>query len=165
MTRTTPPLVALAAGICWSTLVLSPFARGMDKVEPDNRDITELNEALTTLRSSIGHEVGIPKASDRSQCVVLPIGAQPCGGPSDYLVYSMQVSDTARLQALVTQYTALQRRRNEQTQTAGICSVRPVPDATVESGRCVLTYGATDLLPEISSYERSASPEDVMSGD
>lgn len=91
---------------------------------------------LKKLAQEIMDEIGTPKADRVEQCRSIGFGAKPCGGPWRYLVYSRRVSDSEKLQTLVAQYNALQRKINEEEGIASDCSAVGPPTIVLEGGEC-----------------------------
>jgi hypothetical protein len=62
---------------------------------------------LDAMRESIAGQVGDAPCSSPTVCRTLAMGAKPCGGPREYLVYSVSFSDSARLATEVTAVSCL----------------------------------------------------------
>ena len=93
-------------------------------------------ERLRELKRAIDEEIGEPRADSVSQCRDIPFGAKPCGGPWMYLVYSTARTDESKLQRLVREFNALQKKINEEEQVGSDCSVPPEPELVLENGVC-----------------------------
>lgn len=105
--------------------------------DPFKRQALEaLRDELQMFRSLIDRELGDPIADDPGQCGVMAIGANPCGGPAGYLVYSRQVSDPVRLKELADRYNQLAATHNRMTQAIGICILAPIPRPVIVEGKC-----------------------------
>jgi hypothetical protein len=96
-------------------------------------------ETLTsdTLRESIARQVGTAACSSAAVCRSLPLGSKPCGGPRQYLVYSLAVTDSARLAADAARYTQAEAQRNRETGLVSDCSMLIAPQVSCVSRRGV----------------------------
>ncbi|WP_194755408.1 hypothetical protein [Aliidiomarina indica] len=94
---------------------------------------------LEALRLQVHRTIGTPFATDPSQCRVLPFGAKPCGGPSRYVIYSIQETDPDVIEPLVDQYNTWSEIYNEREGLMSDCAVVPEVSATVINGICVPT--------------------------
>ncbi|RTE87492.1 MULTISPECIES: hypothetical protein [Gammaproteobacteria] len=95
------------------------------------------------LMSAILNEIGAAKASELSQCKVLPVGQRPCGGPARYLAYSTITSDQATLEMLAQRYNALSAELNEQEGLMSTCEVMPEPTVQLVNGQCTISQSAS----------------------
>ena len=93
-------------------------------------------ERLRSLKRAIDEEIGEPRADSVAQCKYIPFGAKPCGGSWMYLVYSKARTDESKLQRLVREFNALQKKINEEEQVGSDCSVPPEPELVLENGVC-----------------------------
>lgn len=100
-------------------------------------DSTNLDEmTLQQVALEIRDEIRTPRASNISQCKVLPIGPKPCGGPFMYLSYSTMVSNEGRLNILKEKYWELNHQRNIEYGLSSDCSFLNPPKITFENGVC-----------------------------
>jgi hypothetical protein len=93
-------------------------------------------ERLRSLKRAIDEEIGEPRADSVAQCKYIGFGAKPCGGPWMYLVYSTARTDESKLQRLVGEFNALQKKINEEEQVGSDCSVPPELELVLENGVC-----------------------------
>ena len=91
---------------------------------------------LQALEEEIMEEIGTPMADVAEQCRVIAFGSKPCGGPWEYLVYSVKVSDEERLKRLVRRYNEMEEEYNEEHDIFSDCSVTPRPEVGLVDGRC-----------------------------
>jgi len=112
------------------------------------QDLEALRQELRIFRSLIDRELGDPIADDSGQCGVMPIGANPCGSPVGYLVYSHQVSDPVRLEELADRYRQLAKAVNRITRAVGICMMPPKPLPVIVDGRCRASFQHYDSQPK-----------------
>jgi hypothetical protein len=93
-------------------------------------------ERLRDLKRAIDAEIGEPGADSISQCKYIAFGAKPCGGPWTFLVYSTKRTDESKLQQLVKEYNALQKKINAEEGLGSDCSVPAAPELVLENGVC-----------------------------
>ena len=93
-------------------------------------------DSLESLRTSAFQLVGEPACQDASQCRSVAFGSKPCGGPSSYLVYSTQATDSAALAAVAERYRELQADANRALGRVSDCQVVPRPAVMCEGRRC-----------------------------
>jgi len=70
------------------------------------------------------------------QCQTIGYGDKPCGGFRSYLSYSTQVTDKARLEALVERYNKLDRMINQQNNMMGTCEAVVPPSLSCQNAVC-----------------------------
>jgi hypothetical protein len=110
-------------------------SRGLTTAVYSARDQSD-RERLRELKRAIDEEIGEPRADSVAQCKYIAFGAKPCGGPWTFLVYSTTRTDESKLQRLVREYNALQKKINAEEGLASDCSVPPEPELTLENGVC-----------------------------
>jgi hypothetical protein len=100
--------------------------------------VGERPDTLTadTLRQSIARQVGSATCSSAAVCRTLALGSKPCGGPRQYLVYSLSVTDSARLAADAARYNQAEAEKNRQRGLMSDCSMLIEPQVSCVSGRC-----------------------------
>jgi hypothetical protein len=106
-----------------------------DTLTPD----TLTSDTLTsdTVQESIVRQVGTAACSSPAVCRTLPLGSKPCGGPRRYLVYSLDVTDSARLAADAARYNQAEARRNREEGLVSDCSMLLPPQVSCVSRKCV----------------------------
>jgi len=112
------------------------------------QDLEALRQEHRIVRSLIDRELGEPIADDSGQCGVMPIGANPCGSPNGYLVYSRQVSDPVRLKELADRYRELAKAVHRITQGVGTCMMPRQPRPVIVEGRCRASFQHYDSKPK-----------------
>ena len=90
------------------------------------------------LLARIRGAVGEAKCSANSQCLTLPIGERPCGGPEQWLAYSSATAPVEPLKAWSAELSDAAKRRNASSGVAGNCRYTPDPGAACVAGRCVV---------------------------
>lgn len=91
--------------------------------------------------SEIKRLIGTPACSDNTQCRALPVGAQACGGPQEYLPYSTVKTDEQALLALAERSKTERQAEVARTGELSICLHRPDPGAVCVAGACQLGAG------------------------
>ena len=92
--------------------------------------------------------IGSARCTQDSQCRSIGIGANPCGGPEQYLAWSILATDADALRTLVARYAEQRRKLHEQTGMASVCVLLPEPgvrcgrQGTDAADRCVLVPAA-----------------------
>lgn len=76
--------------------------------------------------------------SDNGQCRSLPLGAQACGGPSDYLAYSTLRANEKQMNELGERYKAERQAAIAKSGEMSICRYLPDPGAVCVAGTCQL---------------------------
>jgi hypothetical protein len=95
--------------------------------------------ALKTMREQIVKSIGEARCINLVHCRVLPLGARPCGGPSEYLAYSSSTGNREMLEAKAYEYSFLEEEVNRKNSAAGACAVLPEPRVACIDGRCTLS--------------------------
>jgi hypothetical protein len=127
---------AVLVGWAGSALIIGGFGSlscaGKQAAVPERRD------SLTSdsLRQSIARQIGTATCSSPAVCRTQALGSKPCGGPRQYLVYSLTVTDSARLAADAARYSEAEARMNREKGLMSDCSMLVPPQVGCVSGRC-----------------------------
>lgn len=128
----------------------------------------EEQETLVAMRAEI--EQMIDASGPLSSCRSLALGAKPCGGPWQYLVYSTAQTDSAALDAKVREYNALESDMNARYGAVSDCALVVEPALGTRDGRCVavgtdmgLTRSDTLLLADGVGVDAKSDPFAVSS--
>jgi hypothetical protein len=70
------------------------------------------------------------------------LGARPCGGPEEYVTYSIWNTDREQISILVSEYNLLKEDLMHDSDQAGTCEVLPQPGVDCIRSQCVLVPGA-----------------------
>ena len=92
---------------------------------------------LATLKTELDFLVGEASCSELSECRALPFGANPCGGPWEYLIYSSINSDTLKIREKVDEYNEWNEVINERYGYTSDCNKAEVPQLLCLNGICV----------------------------
>ncbi len=79
-----------------------------------------------------------------SDCIILPIGARACGGPSDYIVYSKSNAYADYIVKLAALTSELEKDYNKDHLTSAFC-----PEIVVPTGMCSNNMCKQDKLKTI----------------
>ncbi|MET1258990.1 hypothetical protein ABV409_06595 [Flagellimonas sp. DF-77] len=116
----------------YSMLIVAVCFTACD-AEDDELDLDEQFEALVALSESV-------TCVDPAEWRVAGIGAKACGGPSDYIAYSVAIDTLDFLQRLET-YNEGVAARIADSGLFSDCSITPPPRAvSCENGKAVLMY-------------------------
>jgi hypothetical protein len=130
----------LRDGILLGSLGIALVSAGLGSLgcTPKQTPIGEQPDSLTSasLRESIARQVGTAACSSPAVCRTLPLGAKPCGGPREYLVYSLSVTDSVRLAANAARYNELEAQSNREKRLVSDCSMLIAPRVSCVSGKC-----------------------------
>lgn len=74
--------------------------------------------------------------AQNEDCSVLEFGSRPCGGPSDFAVYSSVQTNLSTLQKLVVEYTSEEKAYNEKLGAVGTCEALLKPSVSCHQGFC-----------------------------
>jgi len=92
---------------------------------------------LEAWREDILAMVKDPACSDSTECRCIGLGAKPCGGPWEYLIYSVSSVDTSALVEEVAEYNNLNAVLNQRYGWVSDCSITRVPNLGCRDGKCV----------------------------
>jgi hypothetical protein len=71
-----------------------------------------------------------------NQCRTLPIGARPCGGPEEFVVYCPRTTDVAALERKAAELERAQKAFNEKSGLMSTCEMRMPPRVVHVGGAC-----------------------------
>jgi len=92
---------------------------------------------LDKIRSEILVIVGEATCAEQAECFYIGLGAKPCGGPWEYLIYSSANTDTTELFLKVQEYNDWNIVINKRYEYVSDCSVPDPPKLVCISGKCV----------------------------
>jgi len=75
-------------------------------------------------------------------CRVIGLGARPCGGPEEYVAFSIWNNTGDELGNLVTEYNLLKEELMLDSDEVGTCEVLAKPNANCAQSRCVVMPSA-----------------------
>ncbi len=71
-----------------------------------------------------------------AQCKAMPMGAKPCGGPTEFVIYCSVGTDEKVLTEKVQAATDAEKAKNAATGAMGTCLALAQPKVTLVSGVC-----------------------------
>ena len=92
-----------------------------------------LETRIATIDAEVKTRIGPAVCSIDSDCRALPMGALACGGPSEYLPYSIRGTDEGALSRLSADHQRLSAELNAQRQAVGPCVALAVPTPVCQS--------------------------------
>jgi len=118
--------------MCTSILFALALA-ACDESANESADRARLDE----MRAAILALVVDPVCADSADCRSIGLGRKPCGGPWEYVVYSVASVDSSELAAQVATYNQFNAELNLRYGWVSDCSVPPPPVVGCRNGRCV----------------------------
>lgn len=95
-------------------------------------------DAEAALLVRIRGEIGAATCDNDAQCRTLPIGEKACGGPEQWLAWSITTGRADQLKAWSAELAALQRQRQQASGMMSNCAYNADPGAQCQARRCVL---------------------------
>ena len=92
---------------------------------------------LDAWRDAILSMVANPVCTDSTDCRAIALGAKPCGGPWEYLIYSVSSVDSSALAQEVANYNDFNAVLNQRYGWTSDCSIPPMPRPGCKDGKCV----------------------------
>ena len=98
-------------------------------------------EAVVRLRNELSAAIGDAKCRNLVNCRVIGLGVRPCGGPEEYVAYSIWDTDREQISILVSEYNLLKEDLMHDSDQVGTCEVLPEPGVDCIREQCVLVPG------------------------
>lgn len=125
--RTIAPLLVLLAA---ASAAQCPTGAPQDQDRPaDQGRVSRLEAEARALARTDG-------CASSDQCRSAPVGARPCGGPRDYIVYCARTTDSAALYRKLDELRQAEMEFNRKTGAASTCEFRTPPGVGLEAGQC-----------------------------
>ena len=96
-----------------------PWGAGSDEKQ-DRMILRRMYEAIVAC-------IGTPYCREGADCRSVAVGAKPCGGPWEYLIYSAATLDEETLFEFVARHEEFERYMNERYGYVSTCDIPPVP--------------------------------------
>ena len=106
---------------------------GEDEPRTEEGDRAQLEE----MRQEIDELIGDAVAASIADCRYAGLGSKPCGGPWEYIVYSVSSTDSTALAERLRAYDAFEAEMNERYGYLSDCSVPNIPVMAFKDGRCI----------------------------
>lgn len=112
--------------------LLAPFGCGQptNSMDQDRTNLQAMREEITAL-------IREPVCIGVEDCRVVGVGSKPCGGPWEYLVYSVMVTDSTELANETRQYNEAEQEFNERHDVVSTCDLLMPPALGCTNNRCV----------------------------
>ena len=94
-------------------------------------------EAAARLREQISALIGEARCRNLVNCRLVGLGVRPCGGPEEYVAYSIWNTDREGIGIVVSEYNLLREDLMLETDEVGTCESVPKPDVNCINSRCV----------------------------
>lgn len=91
---------------------------------------------LVEMRQEIDMLIGDAAASSIADCRYAGLGSKPCGGPWEFIVFSVSSTDSTALAERLTAYDAFEADMNMRYGYLSDCSVPNIPVLVFKDGRC-----------------------------
>lgn len=92
---------------------------------------------LMEMRREIDMLIGDAAAASIADCRYAGLGSKPCGGPWEYIVYSVSSTDSTALAERLKTYDAFEAETNARYGYLSDCSVPNIPNLAYKDGRCI----------------------------
>jgi hypothetical protein len=120
-------LLSLLAAACSAPRNTPPA--GEQGAASDSTTLARLEAEVRALARADGCEAA-------GECRVAPLGARPCGGPRDYLVYCARRTDSVALFRKLGELQRAEQAYNERQGLMGTCEFRTPPGVAFAGGAC-----------------------------
>ncbi|NKB70059.1 MAG: hypothetical protein GKR89_23550 [Candidatus Latescibacteria bacterium] len=104
--------------------------------------------ALEQMREEIYALVGKAPCESEEDCRFIGLGAKPCGGPWEYLVFSTAYTNPDQLRPMVRRYNEFEGEMNQRYGYASDCALASPPEVGCIEGHCVALGQSRPLPPE-----------------
>lgn len=94
-------------------------------------------EAAADLRARIAAMTVNARCNNIVNCRVIGLGSRPCGGPEEYLAYSIWDTKVDEIGSLAAEYKFLREELHSTSGQAGSCEVLAEPAINCVNARCV----------------------------
>ena len=108
----------------------SGFSGGDRRLAVDGEHLENLEQDILSYTSE-------SPCNNVGDCRYIGMGANPCGGPFYYLVYSTSNVDTLILSEMVLEHNQFNDELNERFGLAGPCVVPNIPNLDCVDGQCI----------------------------
>tara|TARA_R110002126_G_scaffold75469_12_gene188342 strand:+ start:558 stop:1040 length:483 start_codon:yes stop_codon:yes gene_type:complete len=93
---------------------------------------------VSTLRQAALAAIGDASADEAAQCRITGFGHKPCGGPAQYVAYSVKDGNEADILAKIAAYNVAAEAENKRLGLMSDCAVVPKPEVELTGGQCKL---------------------------
>jgi predicted Mrr-cat superfamily restriction endonuclease len=107
--------------------------------QQQSADLTDVSR----LRAEILRLTRDKTADNVQQCLVLPLGHKPCGGPAEYIAVSIKGKDEGSLLQKISGYNQAVEADNVRRGLMSDCAVVEKPAVQLVNGKCELVAAIT----------------------
>ncbi len=126
------PFAVLLAGLC---ALYGAFAPATTAAQSDAEEARRLRDEISTA-------IGEARCRNLVNCRIVGLGARPCGGPEEYLAYSIWNTDREHIANLVFEYNLLREDMMHGSDAVGTCEMLQEPGLDCIHDRCVIVPAA-----------------------
>lgn len=116
-----------------------PIAAVQAHRQQQNLDLAD----VATLRAEVLRLTRDKSADNVQQCLVLPLGHKPCGGPAEYIAVSIKGKDEGSLLQKISGYNQAVEAENLRKGLMSDCAVVEKPAVQLVNGKCELVSAIT----------------------
>lgn len=107
--------------------------------QQQSTDLTDVSR----LRAEVLRLTRDKSADNVQQCLVLPLGSKPCGGPAEYIAVSIKGKDEGSLLQKISGYNQAMEAENSRKGLMSDCAVVEKPAVQLVNGKCELVTANT----------------------
>ncbi|CAM5182920.1 hypothetical protein [Alishewanella longhuensis] len=107
--------------------------------QQQSTDLTDVSR----LRAEVLRLTRDKSADNVQQCLVLPLGSKPCGGPAEYIAVSIKGKDEGSLLQKISGYNQAMEAENSRKGLMSDCAVVEKPAVQLVNGKCELVAAST----------------------
>jgi hypothetical protein len=107
-----------------------------------NEDQEQAMKRLQQINNLAKHSLSCSKQTD---CIAIPAGTTPCGGPGTYFITSRRNLKLEELLLNVNNFTVNSVRESQDSDLMSICTVLEAPNVTCESKQCVVVEDSNSV--------------------
>ncbi len=119
------------------TFNIAVFAFFLGMVAPFDSFAQSDAEAALELRERIKVIIDGARCNNIVNCRVLGLGSRPCGGPEEYVAFSIWDTQIDEIKSLAAEYNFLREEVDAASGTVGTCNVLTKPDVNCVNAHCV----------------------------
>lgn len=110
-----------------------------------HRDLQQATSVdVASLRAEILRLAQDTSADHAQQCLVLPLGQKPCGGPAEYIALSTKGKDERVILQKLSSYNQAVEAENSRKGLMSDCAITEKPKVQLIAGKCELVRVATE---------------------
>lgn len=106
-----------------------------------NVDAEKSEASIEELKAQLDQLTANKQCSSDTVCRVLPVGKRACGGPSGFVIFSTEHSNTDTVQDLTSRITTLEQAINFNSNAMSICEHLSQPTVQCVANACTATDG------------------------